>query len=117
MIALMVLYGSAFIICSELISLQPSRGEILLFRKKDTAFPARPSDEESNGSTLVPRQGLDQVREKSEVYDAGHMAESDAATFVWKNLTYTIKVKKAEKKILDDVEGWVMPRTMTALMV
>jgi ATP-binding cassette subfamily G (WHITE) protein 2 (PDR) len=117
MMVLMFLYGAAFIICSELVSLQPSRGEILLCREKDTASRIPPSDEESDSSALVPRQGLDQVREKSEVYVAVHMAESDAATFVWKTLTYTIKVGKTEKKTLEDMEGSLMPQTMTALVV
>ncbi|KAJ4368375.1 Multidrug resistance protein [Neocucurbitaria cava] len=116
MIALMVFYGSLYVICSEVISLQPSRGEILLFPKQKIKSGRIANDEEAQPTSFVPNQGMDQVREKSEVYDAGHMIDSDAATFVWKDLSYEIKVGKTSKRILDNIEGWVKPRTMTALM-
>jgi ATP-binding cassette subfamily G (WHITE) protein 2 (PDR) len=116
MLALMFFYGSLYVIFSEIVSLQPSRGEILLFPKSKIA-KRRNRDEEGQVLNFTPNQGMDQVREKSEVYDAGHMIDSDAATFVWKNLTYEIKVGKTDKRILDGIEGWVKPRTMTALMV
>ena len=117
MIALMTLYGAVYIVCSEIISLQPSRGEVLLFPKRRLTCQRLGSDEERNGSTFVPNQGLDGVREVSQVHDAGHMTDSDAATFIWQRLTYEMKTGKVKKRILDDIEGWVKPRTMTALMV
>ncbi|KAH7398520.1 putative ABC multidrug transporter [Pyrenochaeta sp. MPI-SDFR-AT-0127] len=116
MIALMIFYGSIYVFCSEFISLQPSRGEILLFPKQIISSRRFASDEEAQPPTFTPNQGMDQVREKSEVYDAGHMIDSDAATFVWKDLGYEIKIGKTQKRILDNIEGWVKPRTMTALM-
>ncbi len=114
--ALMVFYGSIYVLFSELVSLQPSRGEILLFPKKKMAYHRIRNDPESQVPSLVPRGAIDQMGEKSEVFDAGHMVDSDAATFVWKGLSYDIKDGKTEKRILDDLEGWVKPRTMTALM-
>ncbi|KAF1846524.1 AtrD, ABC-transporter [Cucurbitaria berberidis CBS 394.84] len=116
MVALMIFYGCVYVFCSEFISLQPSRGEILLFPKKKMVKSRITNDEESQPPSLTPNQGLDQVLEKSEVYDAGHMIDGDAATFVWRNLSYEIKIGKTQKRILDNIEGWVKPRTMTALM-
>lgn len=116
MVALMIFYGFIYVFCSEVISLQPSRGEILLFPKKIIANRRVTGDEEAQPPTFTPNQGMDQMREKSEVYDAGHMIDSDAATFVWNDLGYEIKAGKTQKRILDNIEGWVKPRTMTALM-
>ena len=116
MFVLMAFYAVVYVISSEIISLQPSRGEILLFPKKKMAKYQTSQDEEFQPPKLTPNQGIDQMGEKSEVYDAGHMIDSDAATFVWKNLSYSLKEGKTQKQILDDVEGWVKPRTMTALM-
>lgn len=32
-------------------------------------------------------------------------------------MVYDIKIKKEERRILDHVDGWVKPGTLTALMV
>ncbi|KAI3275866.1 hypothetical protein CBS147309_3602 [Penicillium roqueforti] len=37
-------------------------------------------------------------------------------TFSWKGLSYDIPVKGGEKRLLDDVSGWVKPGSLTALM-
>jgi len=39
------------------------------------------------------------------------------AIFSWKDVVYDIKIKKEERRILDHIEGWVKPGTLTALMV
>jgi len=36
--------------------------------------------------------------------------------FTWQNLTYTIPYEKAERKLLQDVQGYVKPGKLTALM-
>lgn len=35
----------------------------------------------------------------------------------WKDVTYDIKLKGEERRILDHIDGWVKPGTLTALMV
>lgn len=35
----------------------------------------------------------------------------------WKDVVYDIKIKGEERRILDHVDGWVKPGTLTALMV
>ncbi|KAJ1797698.1 ATP-binding cassette transporter snq2 [Coemansia sp. RSA 2399] len=39
-----------------------------------------------------------------------------ATTFTWKNMGYTVPVKGGDKKLLDQVSGYIKPGTMTALM-
>eukprot|EP01132_Coremiostelium_polycephalum_P003856 gene3856-4807_t len=36
--------------------------------------------------------------------------------FTWQNIKYTVPVKGGDKLLLDDVEGWIKPGQMTALM-
>lgn len=38
------------------------------------------------------------------------------AVFHWKNLCYDIQIKKEKRRILDNVDGWVRPGTLTALI-
>ncbi|KAG6009234.1 hypothetical protein E4U43_000031, partial [Claviceps pusilla] len=40
----------------------------------------------------------------------------NSSVFTWKNLTYTVKTPSGDRLLLDNVQGWVMPGTLTALM-
>ncbi|KAJ5634735.1 hypothetical protein N7528_002577 [Penicillium herquei] len=37
-------------------------------------------------------------------------------TFTWQNVCYDIQIKKENRRLLDNVSGWVKPGTLTALM-
>ena len=37
-------------------------------------------------------------------------------SLVWKNICYDVKTKGGFKRILDDIEGWIRPGSLTALM-
>ncbi|KAG5983903.1 hypothetical protein E4U55_006815 [Claviceps digitariae] len=40
----------------------------------------------------------------------------NASVFTWKNLTYTVKTPSGDRLLLDNVQGWVTPGSLTALM-
>lgn len=40
----------------------------------------------------------------------------NTSVFTWKNLTYTVTTPTGERKLLDNVQGWVKPGTLGALM-
>jgi len=52
----------------------------------------------------------------------GSAGKPDAAlvmrdtTFTWKDVIYTVPVKGGERRLLDNVDGWIKPGQMTALM-
>lgn len=41
---------------------------------------------------------------------------SQAATFLWDGISYDVKTKTGSKRLLDDVDGWIKPGTLTVLM-
>ena len=41
---------------------------------------------------------------------------SNTAVFTWKNLTYTVKTPSGDRVLLDNVQGWVKPGMLGALM-
>lgn len=43
--------------------------------------------------------------------------EKQTAIFHWEDVCYDIKIKSETRQILDRVDGWVKPGTLTALMV
>lgn len=42
--------------------------------------------------------------------------ETCSTTFIWDNLCYDVKDKGGSRRLLDDIEGWIKPGTLTALM-
>lgn len=40
----------------------------------------------------------------------------NTSVFTWKNLTYTVQTPSGPRVLLDDVQGWVQPGKLTALM-
>ncbi|CAK7204324.1 ATP-binding cassette transporter snq2 [Sporothrix eucalyptigena] len=90
----------------------------------------------SGSSLLIPRETLKSHKahnadveaqaEKSAPRETGQVQESSADTdgdlvrntsiFTWKNLTYTVNTPSGERVLLDNVNGWVKPGMLGALM-
>lgn len=70
------------------------------------------SGKESNGT--VKAENVSEG-ENGKVNDS--IIQRQTAIFSWKDVVYDIKIKKEERRILDHVDGWVKPGTLTALMV
>ncbi|OJJ46232.1 hypothetical protein ASPZODRAFT_133248 [Penicilliopsis zonata CBS 506.65] len=113
-VAFLILY----IICSELVRAKPSKGEILVFpRGKIPAFAKRTQadgDRNDPEASSVPteKQRASQLQE-GEV--SGAIAKQ-TSIFHWQDVCYDIKIKGEPRRILDHVDGWVKPGTLTALM-
>jgi ATP-binding cassette, subfamily G (WHITE), member 2, PDR len=113
-LAIMVFHCALYLLATEYISLQKPRGEVLLFRRRKLPQVRMKEDEETKGG-LENKLDLHEEPSVSTKITAIEMAH--AANFVWNELSYDIKVNKGQKRILDNVEGWVKPGTLTALMV
>lgn len=113
-IALAVFLGICHLIASELVSSQRSKGEVLVFRRgkaQKARTKRHQSDEEQVASSVQ--------NEKSAGVEAGTVAgvEKQSSIFHWEDVTYDIKIKGEPRRILDHVDGWIRPGTLTALMV
>ena len=91
-----------------MITARRSKGEILLFPRgripKDLV--ASSSDEEKQRVPIGDHQDA----------ETDHIQKQEAI-FSWKDVVYDIKIRKETRRILDHVDGWVKPGTLTALMV
>ena len=85
----------------------------MLFRRgaAPESVAQKTTDEESTptSSKLNQKQGSKAV--------SASMVKTQTAIFHWEDVCYDIKIKKEERRILDHVDGWVKPGTLTALMV
>jgi ATP-binding cassette, subfamily G (WHITE), member 2, PDR len=115
MAALMVIGCAIYLTATEFISAKKSKGEVLLFPRSRVPDLTRQVDEESNVDDRVNAETV-LVREKT-VPDAPASIQKQTAVFHWDGVSYDIKIKGGNRRLLDDVDGWVKPGTLTALMV
>lgn len=102
------------------------KGEMLVFphsairkmKKENKLKNRKPSDEETSvtSETISDKQVLKDFEEtgSDDIEDAG--LSKSRAIFHWRNLCYDVSIKKETRRILDNVDGWVKPGTLTALM-
>lgn len=110
-----------YLAATEFVSAKKSKGEVLVFRKgsRRNLFrrvannfklaSAIKTDCSITEKPLVKRDTFD--------VDAANMLQRQTAIFHWQDVCYDIKIKKETRRILDHVDGWVKPGTLTALMV
>ena len=113
-----VFFGMAtYLICTEFISAKRSKGEVLLFRRGQVPAIAAKVDEESASDDRHTAQ--DVVDQSSKVRDGAlpPSLQKQTAVFHWEGVNYDIKIKGEPRRLLNEVDGWVKPGTLTALMV
>ncbi|GIZ44791.1 hypothetical protein CKM354_000797800 [Cercospora kikuchii] len=102
------------LVVSELVAAKRSKGEILVSkRRKPAVARARLShSDEEKASESTFSAGTDDSGSPS----ASEGVQRQTAIFHWQNVCYEVMVKGQARTILDHVDGWVKPGTLTALM-
>jgi ATP-binding cassette, subfamily G (WHITE), member 2, PDR len=98
-------------VATEFISAKRSKGEVLLFRRGQVPSLSKKADEEAKSSDQVT------ARELTRQVTVPATIQKQTAVFHWDGVNYDIKIKGEPRRLLDDVDGWVKPGTLTALMV
>jgi ATP-binding cassette subfamily G (WHITE) protein 2 (PDR) len=97
---------------SDVITAQKSKGEVLVYQRGqipekikglENDIESGPADQKSGNGSRNGKEKINIRRQTSIVS--------------WKDVVYDIKIKGEERRILDRVDGWVKPGTLTALMV
>ncbi|KAF5635813.1 ABC transporter CDR4 [Fusarium sp. NRRL 52700] len=111
LIAFIIFFTLTYLFAAEYFLSEASKGEILVFRKAQKSQRKWTSDEEAVNSELqTPRATSDDM-----VHTSTEKPPS-SSTFCWRNVCYDVKVKGETRRILSDVNGWVQPGKLTALM-
>ncbi|KFY27828.1 hypothetical protein V493_03280 [Pseudogymnoascus sp. VKM F-4281 (FW-2241)] len=111
LVAFMIGLCGTYIAATEYISAKKSKGEVLLFRRghaPSALLKNTTGDEEaaSGEAATIDRTAT----------HISTMIEKQTAIFHWEDVCYDIKIKGEPRRILDHVDGWVKPGTLTALM-
>ncbi|KAJ1323300.1 AtrB [Microdochium nivale] len=84
---------------------------------------ARKVDEEAQGSASRGEKPPARSNTRTSDTHGGTVERSitanlvrNTSVFTWKNLTYTVDTPQGPRKLLDDVQGWVKPGMLGALM-
>lgn len=98
----------------------PSDGRPSLVTPREltpTALVSHRVDEEAQTSEAptLPSSTLS-TSEKCEADNCQTDLIRNTSIFTWKNLTYTVKTPSGDRVLLDNVQGWVQPGVLTALM-
>jgi ATP-binding cassette subfamily G (WHITE) protein 2 (PDR) len=113
--AMMVFNHLVYFIASEYVAAKKSKGEILVFRRGFVPkVPTKSDDDIENSLSGAAPVVLD----KPERHDSTKEGAFQGSTsiFHWNNVSYDIKIKGKPRRILDNVDGWIKPGTLTALM-
>ena len=103
-----------YFVASEYIGAKKPKGEVLVFRRG--FIPSSSRSGVDDVEKLVP--GPVPVTEKidSQSLSSTRAFQSSTNVFHWVNICYDIRIKGETRRILDHVDGWVKPGTLTALM-
>ncbi|KAJ5159716.1 multidrug resistance ABC transporter [Penicillium canariense] len=107
MFILMLVYLAA----TEIVTEKKSKGEILVFRRGHKALKKGKSLKDVEGGS-----DRSAAVEKKTQSDNLAIIERQTAIVQWKDVCYDIKIGKENRRILDHIDGWVKPGTLTALM-
>lgn len=101
-------YFTLYIFFTEFVKGARSKGEILVFPREVIKKNKR-SDIENQERGISG--GYPNLETKTSV-----KLQRQEGIFQWENVCYDIKIKGEPRRILDHVDGWVKPGTLTALM-
>ncbi|KAF1849694.1 pleiotropic drug resistance protein, ABC superfamily [Cucurbitaria berberidis CBS 394.84] len=116
-LSMLLIFFTIHLIAAEYIAARRSRGEVLLFR--GSAQRGNQAEDEETGRWSSGKHVHDQTPiQTTHSHHSKEVVESSnkQSTFQWSDLNYKVKLKNGSRHILKDVEGWVKPGTLTALM-
>ena len=111
LIAFGLFFHFVYFMATEYIAAKKSKGEVLVFRRSHLkALTRGKGDSEAATSGPIP------VTEKGAQETDPGAIQGSTSVFHWNDICYDIKIKGEPRRILDHVDGWVKPGTLTALM-
>ncbi|KZZ99461.1 ABC transporter ABCl1 [Moelleriella libera RCEF 2490] len=114
--AFAVLFVVLYIVAAELGSEKKSKGEVLVYRKGHKPAAAKEAEKHRYDPEAAMANIGPIVTAQSHGGLEGGMLQRQTSIFQWHNVCYEVKVKGEVRQILNNVDGWVKPGTLTALM-
>lgn len=114
LIGMLCFFCGIYLTATEYISARRSKGEVLVFRRGLVPEEKKKGDEE--GAPIDRPTTIDLVPQRTvSAGDVPPSIQKQTAIFHWEAVNYDIKIKSETRRLLDDVDGWVKPGTLTAV--
>lgn len=117
----MLFFFLTYVISAEYARPAPSRGEVLVFRRRTLSSAANRHlrDEEHQPTKHPLPEKPSSFSLQLERAGSGRLSPSECgkSVFHWEDVCYDINIKRNNRRILDHVDGWVQPGVTTVLMV
>jgi ABC-type multidrug transport system ATPase subunit len=113
LIGFWIFFTALYLLASELNSATSSTAEYLVFRRGHVPAHMRrlgKSGGDASAAEVAPTSKSSEKEKDTSAIPSQH------DVFTWRNVCYDIPVKGGERRLLDNVSGWVKPGTLTALM-
>lgn len=119
LLAFIVLFLFIHILAAEFVSAQRPKGDVLLFRRKRGSKRVSGTDVEkaSPRTETVTTRGFPKGSIMNHSSNVPLGIEKQNSILTWNGLKYDIVLDGKARTLLDEVDGWVKPGTLTALMV
>ncbi|KAE8149283.1 ABC-2 type transporter-domain-containing protein [Aspergillus avenaceus] len=113
LIGFWIFFTAVYLLATEINSETSSKAEFLVFRRGHVPAHMRNLDKPQGepGAAEAAQAPQENMDEK-----ATSAIPEQQSVFTWRNVCYDIPVKGGQRRLLDNVSGWVKPGTLTALM-
>ncbi|KAF2032545.1 hypothetical protein EK21DRAFT_98928 [Setomelanomma holmii] len=113
-VVLTVALFNAHLVMSELVASERSKGEVLVFRRSKMKSKTKKAtiDEETGSASAHSGEKIDSKGDNN----SEHQMQKQVSIFHWEKANYEVQIKGETRTILDSVDGWIKPGTLTALM-
>lgn len=117
-IAFTIVLMFCYMATAEVVSAKKSRGEVLVYRRGYKPVAAKLAEKIHNDPEAAVTNINPIITDKWARSDTKEvvMLQEQTSVFQWHNVCYDIIIKKEPRRILDHIDGWVKPGTLTALM-
>jgi len=117
-IAMVIVNHIAYFVTSEYVTAKKSKGEVLVFPRGLAPKLRVKGSEDIEGSLSGPVTTMLEGSSSDREYNSNKKGafQGTKSVFHWSDVCYDIKIKGKPRRILDRVDGWVKPGTLTALM-
>ncbi|KAI1335017.1 P-loop containing nucleoside triphosphate hydrolase protein [Xylariaceae sp. FL0016] len=113
LVAMMFIFLVVHLLAAQYIPGQQTRGEVLLF-KRGGVDNTTIVDEERATYTNLFKSGIGHNKPTEAVPSTN--GTGGRAVLSWRNLSYEVKTGNGPRMILNNVDGWLKPGSLTALM-
>ncbi len=116
-IGFMMFFLATALLATEYITAAKSKGEVLVFRRGHVPPEAEASADDEEAVPVIHNFGdLDKNTKERTAGDFAGL-HRQTSIFHWEDVCYDIKINNEPRRLLDNIDGWVEPGTLTALMV